>query len=884
VRTFIVLVLIAGAIGCGGGDTGNVGDDDGGDPPADAQGDDPDAAPPDAGPPDAVCGNGVIEDGETCDDSNAATEACAYGETSCTVCDATCHEVAGATSYCGDNTTDAANSEACDDGNHDLEACAYGVASCLVCAADCTLVAGATSYCNDGVTDAANGETCEDGNTTTETCAYGATSCTVCDAQCHETAGTTSYCGDSTTDGTNSEQCDDGNTVKELCAYGDVACLVCDATCQSVPGNTSYCGDGFTDSSNTETCDDLNATTETCAYGATSCTVCDAACHETAGATSYCGDGTTDGANGETCDDGNTTTEACAYGEASCTVCDAACHQVAGATSLCGDGIRDAANGERCDDGNAIDDDGCLTSCQFACGGDTTATKAWSTDFGCVLRHDTTATFAAASATCVAEGGELATILSAEQNTAFFDRLGGVTAWIGLGDVAVEGTMAWESGVPVAYTYWDGVEPNNAGNNEDCVQMLTNGRWNDIPCTSSFRYFCLTPTCGNGTTDAGETCDTGDRITESCAYGAASCEVCDATCELVAGDTDLCNDGTIDAEEQCDGDVAGCSSCSIAPGWTCPAANTCFVGDAAQVGPGAALGVTDNGYNGTQASMRCVPLVVDANAGELVGTVEVTLGMTQTYVGDLVIKLYHPSGSVVTLMSRPGYAETVDDGTGGSGDNANVLAAFPITFADGAPVSAENMGTLNTDTNLTICRDDAQCRFAPAAGITGTGTLASLTGTETAGTWQLCVGDAASQDVPTIDYVLLKITRDGESYCGDGLVDTGEECDDGVLDGTACDGLCLATVDLGARLLQHCDFTSDPVAIMSGAGCHTLDDSARTQASALLYDFPGTAILYEAAGCAGESYEMTVEDTFCALGYPSGNGLNDNVGSVWLGP
>ena len=75
----------------------------------------------------AECGNGIIEEGEVCDDGNAELEACAYGETECTVCNTKCEEEAGATSLCGDGTVDEEN-ESCDDGNTDLEACAYGEA------------------------------------------------------------------------------------------------------------------------------------------------------------------------------------------------------------------------------------------------------------------------------------------------------------------------------------------------------------------------------------------------------------------------------------------------------------------------------------------------------------------------------------------------------------------------------------------------------------------------------------------------------------------------------------------------------------------------------------------------------------------------------------
>ena len=57
----------------------------------------------------------VIDAGEACDDDNFTTETCDYGLQSCTVCDANCQNVPGATSYCGDGT--AKGPEACDDGN-----------------------------------------------------------------------------------------------------------------------------------------------------------------------------------------------------------------------------------------------------------------------------------------------------------------------------------------------------------------------------------------------------------------------------------------------------------------------------------------------------------------------------------------------------------------------------------------------------------------------------------------------------------------------------------------------------------------------------------------------------------------------------------------------
>jgi hypothetical protein len=65
-----------------------------------------------------------VETGESCDDGNRVTEACAYAELSCTVCNASCQSVAGETSYCGDGILDA--SEVCDEG------ASNGAGSCSV--------------------------------------------------------------------------------------------------------------------------------------------------------------------------------------------------------------------------------------------------------------------------------------------------------------------------------------------------------------------------------------------------------------------------------------------------------------------------------------------------------------------------------------------------------------------------------------------------------------------------------------------------------------------------------------------------------------------------------------------------------------------------------
>jgi len=62
------------------------------------------------------------------------------------------------------------------------------------------------------------------------------------------------------------------------------------------------------------------------------------------------------------------------------------------------------------------------------------------------------------------------------------------------------------------------------------------------------------PVCGDGTVDAGEQCDDGNTVTESCNYSETSCTVCAADCTNQAGATSFCGDSNIDSAngETCD--------------------------------------------------------------------------------------------------------------------------------------------------------------------------------------------------------------------------------------------------------------------------------------------------------------------------------------------
>ena len=100
-------------------------------------------------------------------------------------------------------------------------------------------------------------------------------------------------------------------------------------------------------------------------------------------------------------------------------------------------------------------------------------------------RSTGTATWTTARANCAAMGGYLVTITSAAEQSFIFNIW--PSGWIGLTDEVTEGTWRWVTGETYSYKNWNSGEPNNAGN-EDYVQFVSNGRWNDLPNNVSLPY------------------------------------------------------------------------------------------------------------------------------------------------------------------------------------------------------------------------------------------------------------------------------------------------------------------------------------------------------------------------------------------------------------
>ena len=183
-----------------------------------------------------------------------------------------------------------------------------------------------------------------------------------------------------------------------------------------------------------------------------------------------CGDGVLD--QGEDCDDGNTNaTDACRECK----------------WARCGDGeVRTGV--EECDDGNTSDEDACNASCLSCVGGNARGT--WAGNHHCYTRYDFNEDWATARASCVAKGGELTAIGSAEED-AFVRALLGPTSrmWIGLNSVIDPGAWRWSTNEPVPYAGWLTGQPDNNGGNEHCVEFF-GAAWNDAGCTFTSSYVC----------------------------------------------------------------------------------------------------------------------------------------------------------------------------------------------------------------------------------------------------------------------------------------------------------------------------------------------------------------------------------------------------------
>lgn len=459
-----------------------------------------------------VCGNGIHEYGEDCDDGNLVnTDACLD-----TCVEASCGdgEVEAGVEECDDSnsidTDSCRNScvlarcgdsvvqsgvEQCDDGNASnnddcLDTCLSarcgdgffwaGVEDCddggesIVCDSDCTV-----ALCGDGTINSSRGESCDNGAANSDTFPD------ACRSNC-QPAG----CGDTVID--SGELCDDGNVVN-----GDG----CSDSCVF----EAICGDGVTEFE--EECDDSNV-----ANG----DGCSDAC-----LIEFCGDGSVNNSGSEQCDDGNTSSgDGCS---ASCVV------------EFCGDGSVNNSGNEECDDGNLSVGDGCDENCIVEVCGNGVLQAGEACDDG--------GETAACDADCtVAECGD------GTLNTS-------------RGEQCDDG--AANSDVQVDACRTDCVLAGCGDLVIDSGEQCDNGAANSDTLADACRLSCQLPGCGDQVTDSGEVCDDGGESI-ACDDDCTVAECGDSTINATAGED--CDDGNTNPRDNCNGE---CRQATCGDGVAC---------------------------------------------------------------------------------------------------------------------------------------------------------------------------------------------------------------------------------------------------------------------------------------------------------------------------
>uniref|UniRef100_A0A8C3SGA8 C-type lectin domain-containing protein n=1 Tax=Chelydra serpentina TaxID=8475 RepID=A0A8C3SGA8_CHESE len=99
--------------------------------------------------------------------------------------------------------------------------------------------------------------------------------------------------------------------------------------------------------------------------------------------------------------------------------------------------------------------------------------------------------FETSKATCSQAGGLLASPRNSAENTAIQQIVvrHNKAAYVGINDIETEGSFKYLSGEAIGYSNWAGGEPNNLGT-EDCVEIHSDGKWNDRSCNEKRLIIC----------------------------------------------------------------------------------------------------------------------------------------------------------------------------------------------------------------------------------------------------------------------------------------------------------------------------------------------------------------------------------------------------------
>ena len=519
---------------------------------------------------------------ESCDEgANNGNEYCPYNETSCEVCTSGCEKTAGSNvAYCGDGILQREDctgftdcvvvknaNEVCDDGNtadgdycsancqesfgscgdgtkQDFEICdkaepnvgnKQGIGA--YCSDNCKTKLG---ECGDGIT-MENIEDCDDGANNGH---YKHDAPGFCNGDCRG-KGEGGYCGDETKQP--EEECDNGGNTQPYCPYGQTNCKICTSDCTLEDGIKSYCNDGIIqreDCTGYANCVVVEGANETCDDGANNGKYggyCNSSC---SGSAPHCNDGiiqradctgyancvVVEGAN-ETCDDGGNNGQ---YSQNAPGFCNYGCNG-RGEAGYCGDGTKQ--DGEECDDGG---NNGKYGFCDSTCSGNSPKCGD-----GIIQREDCTGY----DENCVEVAGTNEACDEGSYNSEYNHCNSDCSAQLTCGD----GILQREN--------CDGYGENcvvTEGANEACDDGSDNGGYEK--CNNTCSGHNEGAYCGDGILQradctgydncvvvegANEMCDSG---TNNGKYSAEAPGYCNTNCDGFA-EGGTCNDGTIQRED-----------------------------------------------------------------------------------------------------------------------------------------------------------------------------------------------------------------------------------------------------------------------------------------------------------------------------------------------
>ncbi|XP_059261081.1 collectin-11 isoform X5 [Mustela nigripes] len=99
-----------------------------------------------------------------------------------------------------------------------------------------------------------------------------------------------------------------------------------------------------------------------------------------------------------------------------------------------------------------------------------------------------------AQLSCQGRGGTLGMPKDEAANSlmaAYIAQAGLARVFIGINDLEREGTFVYADRSPMqTFSKWRSGEPNNAYDEEDCVEMVASGGWNDVACHVTMHFLC----------------------------------------------------------------------------------------------------------------------------------------------------------------------------------------------------------------------------------------------------------------------------------------------------------------------------------------------------------------------------------------------------------